>query len=277
MSRRTGCLIAIIVAVAAVLIFMFSADQAMVGQADQNNVGLPMPVPSARPTADAGTDLATPAANPSKSAAASPVFCAAIEEPASPEDCARFEQLRGRLADGAAAFNAPATVKRGDTVRIRLAADRDATSSAPADAVDALSGDTVRIQTKVGRYMRAELSGDGFRIAALTPAAQDLFTSNAAVWEWDATAVTGGRHVLSLKTWVETRGPDGTMRPRWLKVEDRPVTVAVTWPMRLSDGVEATVGWLGRGTNLLKALAALIVAAGGLWLAIRQFGKPPKD
>lgn len=262
MRRGKGCLIAAAVAVLVAIAVLAGGYLLRSSEAAQNTSAM---LPNA-------VDAA-PSAVPTKVPVQSE-YCADIEEPATPEACERYRQIHRGLDDGAAAFNAPSVINRGATVRVRFAVDRQANSTGPAAAVEALPGETIKLVTKVGRYMRAELSGDGFRVVGLNPASQDLFTSDSAIWEWDVTAVSGGDRVLSLKTWVEARGPDGALRPRWLKVEDRAIKVEVPWQMRLSDGSDTALAWFARGSNLLKAVAALVVAAGALWLAIKQFGKP---
>ena len=121
MRRRTGCLIAVAVAIVAAVLVLLGANPVVDGASDTGSAAFPMPSPSVQLAPH--TTLGPP-----PESAAAPAFCAAIEEPATPEDCARYEALRGQLADGAAAFNAPTTIKRGTTVRVRLAIDRDSAS-----------------------------------------------------------------------------------------------------------------------------------------------------
>lgn len=237
------------------------------------NVSEPKLAPSAATVVRGATSTTTtlpPTAQPT-------AYCPLLEEVAPIAECMHLAELRARLAKGSAAFNAPATMQRGDTVRIRLAIDRTAGSTEPARLVDVLPGDTVAFETKVGRFMRAELSGEGFKVVALTDARQDFYADDRALWEWDATALRGGERVLTLRTYVETRGPDGRPRPLGgLRVEDRAVRVEVSVSERIADAVDAVAAWAGRGTNLLKALAVLVGAAGALWLAITGFGRKPK-
>ena len=86
------------------------------------------------------------------------------------------------------------------------------------------------------------------------------------------TAKAGGDRVLSLKTYVEAPAEDGTLKQRWVQVEDRAINVEVPVGQQISDGMDSAIGWLGKTENLLKALTAVVVAGVGLWLAFRKRG-----
>jgi len=55
---------------------------------------------------------------------------------------------------------------------------------------------------------------------------------------------------------------------------DIPLAVKVTTGDRLRDALESSQDWMTRGTNWLKALAALLAAALAVWVAARKFRKP---
>jgi hypothetical protein len=181
------------------------------------------------------------------------------------------------LEKAAAAFNAPTTMQRDQTLRIRLAIDRDNDSEAAKAAVDKLPGETVAFPTRAGRYMRATLTGQDFDVKALDDPRKDLFLSPLASWEWDVTAKGEGPRVLTLRTFVEVPGPDGQLKPAWEKIEDREVVITVTQAQKFADMLDESESWLKRGQNWLVALAAFIAALGGVWFAIRNFGKKNPD
>jgi hypothetical protein len=204
-----------------------------------------------------------------------PEWCDIIQQAVAAADCARYRAVRNSLQTGSAAFNAPKQMVRGDTVRIHLVIDRAAGSARPARSVDALEGDTVAFPTRVGRFMSATLSGEGFAVKALSTEQQDLFVADAALWEWDVTARTAGKHrILTLKTFVHVPAPDGSLKAQDFSIEDRPIDVVVKASEMAADTADTATAWFGRGTNLFKALAGLLAAAGAAWLAFRKLRGP---
>lgn len=185
-----------------------------------------------------------------------------------PPVCAGYAQLKP--AKGA--FNAPRTLALDEVVPIRLVITRRAGGADAAADVDPLPGDTVRFSTRAGRYMRATLTGTpGLKIAARTPERQDLLTRPSASWDWEVTAVGAGPQILTLRTYVELAADqDGKL---WEEVEDHPITVEVPPGRQASNFVDNLIEWLGTGRHLVLAMTALVTALGGLWFAIRTFGK----
>jgi len=196
--------------------------------------------------------------------------CAAMRgERVPPETCERIS----RLARAAGAFNAPDAMVRDETTRIRFALDRDNDAAAAAAAVDTLPGETVSIETRAGRFMRVTLTGQGFEVKPLDPERKDLFASPLASWEWDVTPEEEGDRILTLRTFVEIPMADGEMKTAWEQIENREIRVSVTFGQRVEDIAAESEAWLKRGQNWLIALAAFITALGGVWLAIRSFGR----
>lgn len=212
---------------------------------------------------------------PATAAADDPVeYCAALQEPAPASLCRLYAELPNKLERGVAAFTPPASMRRGDTVQVEFAI---AQGSDMAEATDLVVGHGAPVQQfrpKIGRYMAAELRGEGFEIDPAGPQEQDLFLSGAARWIWQVKAVRAPRHVLSLSAWVKAKAPDGQLKPVWFRTVHRQVAVPVRTPDRISDFLDDSLAWIGRLEIWVKALAALVMALAGLWLGIRRFGKP---
>lgn len=200
--------------------------------------------------------------------------CAATEEMLTAAECAAISVP---AATGSGAFNSPDHMLRGESVPVRLVISRTAGSTAPAAQVEALPGTIVTIAPSVGRYMVAELTSiDGaFKVEPVPGSArqQDLFTSSGARWEWKVTALTSGRHVLTLTTQVVQKLPDGSFKPRSAPLpEDHAIVIDVTTGQRIADMIDAAIGWLGKTENLLKALAGAIAAGLALWRLLPKRG-----
>lgn len=236
----------------------------------------PRAKPAGVPTATGTAAISGSGSSGATAAIPTSAWCAVIGDVATVAECDRVNQIKANLAVGTGAFNAPAEMLRRQTVRLRLVIDRRAGSTAPAAAVAPLGGTTVEFATKVGRLMRAELGGEGFEVKPLTPAEQDLYAADQVQWEWQVTALAAGDRVLTLKTFVEIKGEDGTMRPVGeINTENRTIRVIVPAGQGWSDRIDSAIAWMGKGANLAKALAALLGALLAVWLAVKKFRTPP--
>ena len=134
----------------------------------------------------------------------------------------------------------------------------------PKQIVGALEGQTETIAPKVGRFMSADLSGDGFKIEALGSASQEIPPGEQATWQWNVTPTEGGKHTLTLKTVVE--GVVGSKRYPLSRTQTiRNVEVKVSWGGWLSDEIHQVIHGLNLLEALLIALGAVVVAALGIW------------
>jgi hypothetical protein len=130
----------------------------------------------------------------------------------------------------------------------------------PNQIVGALEGTTETIAPQVGRFMSADLSGDGFKIEALGPASQEIPPGEQATWEWNVTPTEGGSHTLTLKTVVEGVVA-GKHYPLSRTQTIKRVQVDVSWPGWFADELDQ----LTRGMNHLRlflvGFAALLAVA----------------
>ncbi|MFN7174684.1 MAG: hypothetical protein ACK4MT_08275 [Thermaurantiacus tibetensis] len=145
-----------------------------------------------------------------------------------------------------------------------------------------------RFAPAVGRYIEASLlPGPGLAVAIdpATPALQDLYASDQALWRWTVTAEETGRHDLTNRTRVMTKRADGSFAPRGTPFTDsRTVevyvagTAAIEETAREADrAIKSVTEPTGALTTLLKALAGLVAAAGALWLALKTLGRGKAD
>ncbi|MGL6044290.1 MAG: hypothetical protein ACRC1J_10225 [Sandaracinobacteroides sp.] len=234
----------------------------------------PSPSPSPAPTIAPVPPAATAAAGDGR------VFCAIVEERLPPEDCAAL----AAVPRGTGAFKTPERMRRGESASVILAISRDAGSSSPSEAIAGAEGREGSFRPAVGRFIEAQLlpePGLKVEIDPATPGLQDLFAGTDGLWRWTITAEATGEHQLTLRTRVMAKRPDGSFAPRGQPfVSTRQISVTVAGVDAVVDGAGAAdkaLGALGGTTenltSLLGALSALIVAAGGLWFALRRFGK----
>ncbi|NIJ18901.1 hypothetical protein FHS95_000570 [Sphingomonas naasensis] len=139
--------------------------------------------------------------------------------------------------------------------------------AAPADVVKGLPGETEQYSPLVGRDMRAELIGQGFKIEPRSEASQVLSPGSTTSWEWEVTPLRGSNYVLAVKTAVEGVMANGTRVVLRSTVETRAVNVKVAWYDRVRDGLTEAPDWIKLVTGVLIALAALFAA---WWKLVRS-------
>jgi hypothetical protein len=161
-------------------------------------------------------------------------------------------------------------------VRRTRRADRPkAGGPTPSQRVEPYEGRTETIIPKVGRYMSADLVGDGFEIKAMTARSQEVPPLEQATWEWSVTPKVKGPHFLTLKTVVEGE-VEGRRYPLARTETTKRVTVRVGPGDRLADFFDGAIAWLNRMKLLLLAIAGVV---GALWLLKAKIGgkKDPKE
>jgi hypothetical protein len=130
--------------------------------------------------------------------------------------------------------------------------------------------------------MRVTLLPDpNFEIRPQSAAVQDTGPDMTATWQWKVKPSHGGNATLYAKVEVGTRQPDGSLAVARTYTRRVAVHVKVgTWKGFLNALRNAST--LGEVLNTLfsawektlLALAALIAAASGVWMAIKKWGKP---
>lgn len=198
----------------------------------------------------------------------------AIGHAPTPEEIAERERLaREAAAERLAAREAEAQSAEAASVASQSGGDDTRAAPpppTPSETVDPLEGETVEYQPLVGRFMRAELTGAGFNIAALSPASQEVLPDSVTTWTWDVIAQQGGQRALTLTTVVEGCTAEGQCYPLRSTSRNYAVNVTVGWLGRAEDFLTAAPNWLKLLAGVLAALAALIAAGFGVRNALRQ-------
>lgn len=136
----------------------------------------------------------------------------------------------------------------------------------PAETVDPLQGETIEYTPLVGRFMRAELTGEGFDITPLTEASQEVLPDSVTTWSWRVIATTSGRRALTLTTIVEGCDDQGQCYPLRSTSQNYEVEVTVGLVGKIQDLLTAAPNWLRLVAGVLTALAVLV----GAWFGLRR-------
>lgn len=224
------------------------------------------------------TEQSAPADGPAASVQGEEtVFCPEIERRWSAQECEDFTNLARSAEAGAAAFNAPDPMERGETHTLQLAVsyappeprDREAAPSpaaetqplTPSETVDPLPGETVAFTPLVGRFMRAELTGAGFDITPIGPASREVLPDSVTTWTWQVIARQRGTQALTLTTVVEgCPANGGACIPLRSTTQNYTVNVAVSPVGEVRDMLAGMPDWIKIGSAILFALAGLVAA-----------------
>jgi hypothetical protein len=144
----------------------------------------------------------------------------------------------------------------------------------PSDTVDPLQGETVEYAPLVGRFMRAELAGEGFEITPLSPPSQEVLPDSVTTWNWRVVATSSGQRALTLTTIVEGCDAQGRCYPLRSTSHNHEVEVTVGALGRAQDFLEAAPIWMRLVAGVLTALAVLVGAWFGLRSAFRKGRQP---
>src|SRR6185503_13050490 len=136
----------------------------------------------------------------------------------------------------------------------------------PGEVVDPLQGDTVQYTPLVGRFMRAELHGNGFEITPLSEPSQEVLQDSVTTWSWRVEAREGGQRALTLTTVVEGCTESGECYPLRSTSQNYDVTVRVGLLGQAQDFLAAVPTWLQLAAGVIGGLAALV----GAWFGLRN-------
>lgn len=187
-------------------------------------------------------------------------------------DCREYRRQRAALRGGLAAFRPPEmTVGTPTTLTLAVGAAEQAKA-----VVESLGGDAAtvrRIEIHIGDSLAAELTGspDLFKIAPTGRIVKPMPDNHRQSWAWDVTPLVAGAHSLTLTIGVPAIGAAGAA-DFYLESRVYPVKV-VARPATPTGVLDAATRFLTSLRGLLIALAAVIAAAGGVWLGLRNFGK----
>ncbi|KFL37324.1 hypothetical protein [Arenimonas donghaensis] len=183
-----------------------------------------------------------------------------------PSDAVRaVDQALAQLDLGHVAFNAPDRVNVADSVTVVLALSPDRAREEVAERITG-PGEHVVQSVQVSNLMEARLTGEGFRIVAVTPARQAVGTG-ITEWAWDITPEAEGRRTLTLALDALIK-VDGETVPRSLRTFRHPIDIEVTTGQRLGSWIREHGKW---------AWGALLLPLLGWWSKRRRADKPKSE
>jgi hypothetical protein len=203
------------------------------------------------------------------------IYCPDVQRRLTKFDCDDLHQAVERTKTGVAAFNVPGTLTRGKSTTIQLAVGfgrGDVGGQPILDPIEVIKqqgGEAESYRPMVGKDMKAELLGQGFKIEPLTDIEQQVSDLGVTTWEWKVTALEKGLHTLILKTVVEGVTADGKKFALIPTSWNQKVLVHVSWDQQLFDFLVEMPVWLKTIGAILTALTALFTAYFGLRALVR--------
>lgn len=208
------------------------------------------------------------------------VYCDALEEEVPAIVCQRATAVNR----GVAGVKARPNMVLGQVQVVRLVVSRGGDRQAVTDELGGRDAMFREFRLATGRYMEARLTADGgLEITPEDWVRRDLGAGDLDDWAWQVKAVAEGRHQVTLRTRVMKQVEDGRFIPRrGRESEPQYVDVTITPGQDFEQRIGIFTRWLDAIsapaeslTNLLTLLTTLLAAAGGLWAAIRAFGRKP--
>jgi hypothetical protein len=202
-------------------------------------------------------------------------YCDIVEAYVPADQCHQYADRIGHLQDGLGAFNPPKRMTQDETRLVELNVSRSPATDNPASQIGGPDDQKIPVPMKVGRYMSAKLSGEGFKIEPQGPEDQDLFLATDARWSWRVTALPAATHRLVLTTYVQTpETAGGPLKPMWTRSKTVEVEVSVS-PGEWWKQLMSSVGdWAKTTQGTIISLTALVAAIAGLIAAVRALFRP---
>jgi hypothetical protein len=147
------------------------------------------------------------------------------ETPTPDTSTTAVDQILSQLVLGDVAFNAPEKINIEDTVSIRVALSPDQGAAAVSARIEE-PGRIISETLQVSNLMQARLTGEGFKIVAVTPEKQAV-SSGITEWLWDVTPLEEGKHQLTLSMDALIT-VNGEVVPKTLRTYRKPIEVEVT-------------------------------------------------
>jgi hypothetical protein len=207
-------------------------------------------------------------------------YCPAVDFATSVAQCRRFTQEKSTIESGLGVFNPPSEMVVGESRDLVLGVGRKADTTEIHESVGGNASQQVEIRTPIGHHMTATLSGGGFDIAPEGPQSKTLSADRREVWQWRIKAKEAGPQQLLLVISVDASAQDGAQTRYELARKPIAIQVNVTDAEKREQRTKALEDRIGHGTRVLSALekwlialGAVVVALGGVWIAVRTFGK----
>ena len=151
------------------------------------------------------------------------------------------DEVLSQLVLGRVAFNSPEKINIEDTVSIKVVLSPNEAETVLLDRVDE-PGTKVSESLQVSNLMEARLSGEGFKIVAVTKERQAI-SSGVTEWIWDVTPLKEGRRQLTL-TIDALITINGEVVPKTLRTFRKPIEVEITKTQKVNGILNEHGKWL---------------------------------
>ena len=212
------------------------------------------------------------------------VDCPILHRRTSKDQCDSVTEQAASLEQGVGAFAAPTTMVVGQTEDMSFAVGKKADAEETAQAVGGNTTTTLQVQTKIGRFMTATLTGGGFDIAGEGTPERDLGASSSEIWTWHVTPRQQGPRTLLLTVKVDAVDEDGQRTRITLSSKTVAVNVGVTAAdkrRRQIDDVKNVIDETGSLwpsiEKWLAGLAGVLLVLGLVIWRFKLLGKKPEE
>lgn len=151
------------------------------------------------------------------------------------------DEVLSQLVLGNVAFNSPEKINIEDTVSIKVVLSPNEAEAVLLDRIDE-PGSKVSESLQVSNLMEARLSGEGFKIVAVTKERQAV-SSGVTEWIWDVTPLSEGKRQLTL-TIDALITINGEVVPKTLRTFRKPIEVEITKTQKVSGMLNEHGKWL---------------------------------
>ena len=159
-----------------------------------------------------------------------------------PPSIVLVDKILNDLALANVAFNAPKTLQLDDVAVIQLLLSMQQSVEELQEMITA-AGEREGESIKVSNRMQARLSGQSFKIEAITPETQAISGVDSTEWKWEIQPTRPGQQQLHL-TLSATLDIEDERIPRTVRTFDQTIDVQVTLSQRLSRFVNSPLQWV---------------------------------
>ena len=212
------------------------------------------------------------------------IDCPILHRRTTEAQCASVTEQAAALEQGVGAFAAPPNMVVGQTEDVNFAVGKQEDAEETAQSVGGNTTTTVQVQTRIGRFMTATLTGGGFDIAGEGTPERDLGATASEIWTWHVTPRQQGPRTLLLTVKVDAVDDDGKRTRITLSSKTVAVNVGVTAADRRRQKIDDVKGLIDDTGSLwpsiekwLAGLAGVLLVLGLVIWRFKLLGKKPEE
>ncbi len=206
------------------------------------------------------------------------MWCPVLNDHVSRSSCDRAVEFAKNLGVGEAGIDAPKTMDVGEERVVSLAVTPPPDTLPPgAQNVAQVLGNEAAMASPVrtSRRMAAVLEGEGFVVSPANRVQRDLGINGGTTWRWKVQALPSSRHELHVSLYAVMLDDADRPTDTLIRVMHNTVEVKTDWLAQLKSGIAESTGVTSGLAQLATALAGLVAAVWGIWIALAKFRKTP--